>query len=128
MNRRDLLKFFGVGAIAVPLAADEPMVRLVEPLKLVAPPKVEVVQAGDLNVVMDLSRPVHMTIILRQGQVTQTLNADKIKLHATAPELLDVTVHGDSYISQFVPSSRLCELRWEMSGVFHRMPSVRYGR
>jgi hypothetical protein len=65
VNRRALLKYFGIGTVIAPVAGAAPLARLIEV------PKVEIVEAATIPAPLDLRRVESFTLTLNLEDGTQ---------------------------------------------------------
>src|SRR5262245_27439065 len=119
MNRRDLLKLFGVGATIVPVIDGMP--KTDAPASLVKVPEVEIATApaswmlGDKHLMDALYRRERIHVAVRlTSRLGVTDLAGESFITRVQPKLYDVTAFGDVH-RQYVAD--LAEIEWEVKGV-----------
>lgn len=123
MNRRDLLKIFGAGAMVAPVVSGVPILE--DTARIILPPTVEPVASNvlkhDIPSLIKLTSGLDtvriiVTVIEKDHRHT-TIEADAFLMTWNAGHVINVTKHSDTYpYSQFVQFPG--DLGFELKGRF----------
>lgn len=119
MNRRGLLKFFGIGATVVPIIDGMPKVEAAA--NLIEVPTIKPLEVAkslpDANAAAFLGREVECTVFLKDKKTGQTVTLNCSMFTSTCKvDIVDVTTHSASPDWRTKVAGSLFETEWEFKG------------